>query len=259
MRAGKPFMPRFCFRAAGAALGVFLPLLFAGPALAQVAPDALRLAPGQPSPSLPADGSYLAGDNRFVIARAGNYERLRFSGDGEIYYLTIEPAPMGGRVLKYDTGEIVMQVAGWGGVTLYTHKVPGGLPAERTGDATGLDPEPVPPGDQVKTFAIGFSDEIQSRTGLLFGFRANWDAFAHSDSLRAVAAGAIRNSARAIERVAASRQAGQALLAQFDVVRITPGNEPSVSIGDKMLTITFAPSQGMGACPSSLLIAKTIR
>jgi hypothetical protein len=252
-------MPIICFRAAGAALALLLSLLLAEPALAQMAPDALRLAPGQPSPTLPADGSYLAGDYRFVIARVGNYERLHFTGDDEIYYLTVEPGAMGGRVLKYDTGEIVLQVAGWGGVTLYTHQVPGGLPAERTGDAPGPDPATPPPGDQVKTFAIQISDEIQSRTGLLIGFRANWDAFARADTMRALAVDALRNAARAIERVASSRKAQQTLPAQFTVVRIAPGNEPGVAIGDKLLTITFAPQSGPGGRPSSLAIAKAIR
>ncbi len=259
MRAGKPITPIFFVHAAVAAIAMTAALLLVHPASAQMSPDALRLAPGQAAPTLPADGSYLAGDYRFAIDRSGDYERLHFSGDDEIYYLIVEPGAMGGRVLKYDTGEIVLQVAGWGGITLYTHKVPGGLPAERTGDAVGLDSPPPIAGDQVKTFAVHVSDEIQGRTGLLIGFRANWDAFAHSDPMRALACEAMRNAARAIERVAAQRKAAQALTAQFTVVRIAPANAPGVSVGDKLLTITFAPAHGAAGRPSSFAIVKTIR
>ena len=37
-------------------------------------------------------------------------------------------------MLKYDTGEVALQVAGWGGLTLYTANEPGGIPAERADD-----------------------------------------------------------------------------------------------------------------------------
>jgi Domain of unknown function (DUF4908) len=259
LRAGKPITPIFSIHAAAAAIAITAGLLLAHPALAQVSPDALRLAPGQAAPTLPADGTYLAGDYRFAIDRSGDYERLHFTGDDEIYYLTVEPGAMGGRVLKYDTGEVALQVAGWSGVTLYTRKVPGGLPAERTGYAVGLDAPPLIPGDQIKTFAVHISDEIQSRTGLVIGFRANWDAFTRSDPMRALACEAMRNAARAIERIASQRKEAQALIAQFTVVRIAPANTPGVSIGDNLLTITFTPALGAAGRPSSLAIVKTIR
>ena len=80
--------------------------------------------------------------------------RLRFLDSDEIFYLTSEPAPFGGRVLKYDTGEVALQVAGWGGLTLYTEDERGGVPAERADDETdNFQPAPVTARD-VRAFAL---------------------------------------------------------------------------------------------------------
>lgn len=226
-------------------------------AIAQVAPEQLQLKPGQPRPQLPADGAYLAGDTlRFSLDRYRDYERLRFSGNDEIYYLTIEPAAMGGRVLKYDSGDVALQVAGWGGVTIYTHDAPGGVPAERLGDVARA-PEPIISPD-AKTFAARSSDEISMRTSLTIGFKANWQGLDQSDVMRALATDAIRNATRAIERIASSHKTGQTLLAQFGVVRITPAPEPGVVVADKLLTVSISEVHGLAGRPSSLAIAKVI-
>ncbi len=227
-------------------------------AIAQVAPEQMPQMPGQPRPQLPADGTYLAGDAmRFSLDRYRDYERLRFSGNDEIYYLTIEPAALGGRVLKYDSGDIALQVAGWGGVTLYTHEVPGGMPAERLSDVERTQ-EPIISPD-AKSLAARSSDDIKLHTGLTIGFKANWQGLDQSDVMRALASDAIRNATHAIERVASSRKTGQALLLQFDVVRIAPAPEPSAVIADKLLTVSISPVHGIAGRPSSVAIAKVIR
>jgi len=61
---------------------------------------------------------------------------MRFAGQPEIYVLYADYGSLGGRVLKYDSGAIAIQVAGWGGMTLYTDDQPQGLPAVRTGDSS---------------------------------------------------------------------------------------------------------------------------
>ncbi|MGQ0741836.1 MAG: DUF4908 domain-containing protein [Alphaproteobacteria bacterium] len=235
------------------------PLAFSGAPFAHAQEDPIRglKMPGQPRPDLPEDGSYLAGDSvRFSLDRYRNFERLRISGDDEVFYLTIEPAALGGRVLKYDSGDVALKVAGWGGVTIYTSKSPGGIPAERLGDPAAHVLVLVP---DVKKFAVRTSEELQDRTGLTIGFRANWDVLNASDETRLLAGDAIRNAARAIERVAATRRLGQALLSHFNIVRIAPANETAVTIEQKLLVISIAPSQGQAGRPSSLAIAQAIR
>ena len=61
--------------------------------------------------------------------------------------LYADHASLGGRVLKYDSGETAILVTVWGGLTLYTDAQPSGLPAVRTADAAA----PTPP-------SIGLSD-----------------------------------------------------------------------------------------------------
>ena len=96
----------------GAALGLGLALFGAPPAKAvEVPPSKFLLAP---TPQLPGDGIYLAGDLMFMVTHLAGQVRLRFTDKDEIFYLVSEPASLGGRVLKYDTGEVALQVAGWG-------------------------------------------------------------------------------------------------------------------------------------------------
>lgn len=261
MRAGQAYLliSSFCVMGIVLALpGLFPAAVAPSRAIAQVTSETMPLAPGKPGPELPADGAYLAGEAlRFSLDRYRDYERLRFAGNDEIYYLTIEPAALGGRVLKYDTGDVALQVARWGGVTLYTRETPGGMPAERTGSAT--DETVSNPLPDAKTLAQRLSEEIQQRTGLTIGFKANWDALNQSDISRALAADAIRNATRAIERVASTRKKGQALLELFDVVRIASAAEPGAVIAEKLLTVRIAPARGLAGRPSSLAIAKAIR
>ena len=261
MRASQAYLLISSFFALGAvlALPAMVPLaLSPARAVAQVAPDRMPQMPGQPRPDLPQSGNYLAGDTmRFTLDRYREFERLRFTGNDEIYYLTIEPAALGGRVLKYDTGDVALQVAGWGGVTVYTREKPNGVPAERLGDAA--QPLESAASPDAKTLAQRLSEEIQARTGLTIGFRANWDALGQSDVARALASDAIRNATLAIERIATSRRVGQQLFMQFGVVRIASANEPGAVIGDKLLTIHIATSRGFAGRPSSIAIAKVFR
>ncbi|HEY6578281.1 MAG TPA: DUF4908 domain-containing protein, partial [Rhizomicrobium sp.] len=77
-----------------------------------------------------ASGTYLAADHiGFALDAAGPDYLLSFDGSPEIFVLHADNASLGGRVLKYDSGETALQVSGWGGVTLYTDAYPAGLPA----------------------------------------------------------------------------------------------------------------------------------
>lgn len=243
------------------ALPAAIPFVFEpARAIAQVVPDRTPRMPGQEQrPDLPQAGAYLAGDNmRFMLERYRDVERLRFSGNDESYYLTIEPAALGGRVLKYDSGDVAIQVAGWGGVTIYTKEKPNGIPAERLSDAPAqADAGSVMP--DAKTLAQRLSEEIQSRTTLTIGFRANWEALNQSDVTRALATDALRNATAAIERTVTSRKVGQQMLAQFGIVRIVLASDSSAAIADKLLTLHIAPTRGLAGRPSSLAILKAIR
>lgn len=263
MRASQAYLliSSFCAMGMTFALPAAFPLVLEpARAVAQVAPDTTPRMPGQEQrPELPQSGAYLAGDTtRFTLDRYRDLERLRFSGNDEIYYLTIEPAALGGRVLKYDSGDVALQVAGWGGVTLYTREKPDGIPAERLGELAAQAEGGLATPD-AKTLAQRLSEEIQSRTGLTIGFRANWEALNQSDVTRALATDALRNATLAIERAATSRKLGQQVFAQFTIVRIVLASDSSAAIGDKLLTVHIAPPRGLAGRPSSLALLKVIR
>src|ERR1700734_761212 len=93
-----------------------------------------RIAPIEP-------GVYVAGDRLgFSLDQLGNEFLLRMDGTPEVFVLYANRTSMGGRVLKYDSGETAILVAGWGAMTLYTDQQPGGLPAARSGDS--IPPQP---------------------------------------------------------------------------------------------------------------------
>src|SRR4030095_11632571 len=133
-----------------------------------------------------------------------------FTDSDEIFYLTSEPAPLGGRVLKYDTGEVALQVAGWGGLTLYTENDRGGVPAERADDAPAppkFDPAPVAAKD-VRAFALKLAQELAVTHDLGVGVAADWDELAQGDGVRALAIDSMRNAAYALDRLAAGPERG---------------------------------------------------
>src|SRR5262249_23534250 len=57
------------------------------------------------------DGQYVAGDKiRFQIQRDGKNYLMRFDGDPEVFVLSSDHTSLGGRMLKYDSGETALRV-----------------------------------------------------------------------------------------------------------------------------------------------------
>ncbi len=215
----------------------------------------LLLPPLAPAPS---DGRYLADDQlRFMIDVENDHIRLRFLESDEIFYLTSEPAPLGGRVLKYDTGEVALQVAQWGGLTLYTKDERGGVPAEQADDETDhFEPAPVAAKD-VRSFALKLSQGLEQAHDFGIGFAADWDELAQGNGTRALAVDAMRNAAYALDRLAETPQRA-AIANRFHLVRVTAAAEPGVKMQDGVLVIAYTPEGGASARPSSRAIERVL-
>jgi hypothetical protein len=211
-----------------------------------------------PLAPVPADGRYLADDQlRFRIDVEDDHIRLRFMDSDEVFYLTSEPAPLGGRVLKYDTGEVALQVAGWGGLTLYTENDRGGVPAERADDeADGFEPAPVAAKD-VRAFALKLSQGLEQAHDFGVGFAADWDELAQGDGTRALAVDAMRNAAYALDRLAAGPER-EAIADRFHLVRVMAATEPGAKMQDGVLVISYTPEGGPAARPSSRAISRVL-
>ena len=221
----------------------------------QPPPGRLLLTPSSP---LPKDGTYIANDKiGFTVDHQAGQVRMRFVENDEVFYLTSEAAPMGGRVLKYDTGALALQVTGWGGLTLYTASAKGGLPAEFVDVPMSVDPPPVAAKD-MKAFAFKLAQDLSSGNDFAIGFAADWDRLAQSDTLRALICDAMRNATYALEQIAKSNKRG-AVAERLHIVRVLQGAQPGVSVQKGILAVTIAPQEGAGARPSSLAIMRALQ
>lgn len=232
--------------------------LFSGAGFAVAAqgnPPSRLIGASQP---LPRDGTYVADDSlTFMVDRRGESVRLRFGGGDEVFYLSSEAAPMGGRVLKYDTGAVALKVTGWGGVTLYTAAAKGGIPAGYSDMVQNVDLPPISEKD-VKPFAAKLAQELSSREDFALGFAADWDLIGKSEVLRALVCDAMRNATYALESVAKTPKR-MLLFDRIHIVRVIPGPKAGVVVQKGILLITIAPEVGLSARPSSLAIARALQ
>ena len=162
-----------------------------------------RWATSSPAPTAP-------GTSTFTLDAYGDKYLIRFAGDPEVYVLYADHAPLGGRALKYDSGAMVIRVAGWGGVTLYTDAAPGGVPAERTGDS--LPPSP----GQISLFDMQNAAEDEAEhlaysRRIHLTFTADWNALAGDTRMRALCFDAMENAARGIDRFVTNAQGARRL------------------------------------------------
>ncbi len=238
--------------AALVALGIVL--AFAVPTFAQDDGGQLsldRLAYIQP-------GTYLAGDSiGFTLDGAGGNYLLRFRGASEVFVLYVDRGSLGGRVLKYDSGETALNVSGWGGMTLYPDTAPQGLPAVRTGDSQ----PPSPPSISLQDMQNAAGDEGE-RLGyvrrLNVQFTADWNAIDSNPNARGFAFDALENAARGIERYTASGGARDAFTRRISTVMITLGSKPTIGLNGRTLIVTFNPGWSFAGRASSRAIAHAL-
>lgn len=203
-------------------------------------------------------GTYLAADTvRFSLAQDGDNFLLRFDGNPEVFVLYAAHASLGGRELKYDSGETALQVAGWGGMTLYTDAAPNGLPAVRTGDAVPPSPANVSLGD-MQNAAGDEAEHLAYTRGLRLNFTADWGALASNGAMRAFAFDTLENAVRGLDRFSLAASGRQALASRVDTVMVASGNKPTLGINGKTLVVTFNPERGYIGRASSRAIARAL-
>ena len=201
-------------------------------------------------------GAYVAGDNvKFALNWDGANFLLRFDGNPEVFVLYAARSSMGGRELKYDSGDTALQIAGWGGMTLYTDGQPGGLPAVRTGDSVAPSPPNVALGD-MQSAASDEGEHLAYMRGLHLSFNADWNALASNSANRTYAFDTMENAVRGIDRFSATVPGREALAHRVDIVMIEPGGKPIVALNARTLVVAFNPSRGYEGRASSRAIAR---
>jgi hypothetical protein len=200
-------------------------------------------------------GEFQAGNNvRFTLTRYRGEFLLHFSGDPEVYVLYADYGPLGGRVLRYDSGAVALQVAGWGSMTVYPDKEPDGLAAVRNGDASSPS-LPAVGQQQILSAADDEASHIAYVCGLRFAFTADWNATANDAGLRALVYDTLGNTARGIARFAASTEGRAAFSQRISTVRFQQSSRTLIQLTGKTLIVTYNPSQGYMGRASSRAIA----
>jgi hypothetical protein len=203
-------------------------------------------------------GAYLAGDTlNFLLDKYGDKFLLRFPGNPEIYVLYSDRASVGGRVLKYDTGAVVMTIAGWGGMTLYTDDKPQGLPAVRTGASTPPALSPVTPAE-VRRAEADEGQHIAYLDRLRIAVSADISELEKDAQERAEVFDAMENTVRGIDRFCGV-PLGRSALVRIDTLHIitTPGR-PTANVTGHTLTVTYNRNQGYAGRASSRAIARAL-
>jgi hypothetical protein len=203
-------------------------------------------------------GTYLAGDKiHFQLERFGHDFLIRFDNNPETFVLYADRTSMGGRVLKYDSGETAIRVAGWGALTLYTDAQPNGLPAMRSGDAPSLSPAPVSV-QNVQFLAAQEAARLNHVRHLHIAFVVDWSVLETDNALCAAASNALENAARGIERYVHDGQNRKELLAHVRTVTLATARRPTLTLQDKTLIVTFNPERLYSGSASSRAIARAL-
>jgi hypothetical protein len=203
-------------------------------------------------------GAYIAGDNvKFALTWDGANFLLRFDGNPEVFVLYGARASMGGRELKYDSGETALQIAGWGGMTLYTDGQPGGLPAVRNGDTVAPSPANVSLND-MQNAASDEAEHLTYMRGLHLSFTADWSALSANGAVRSFAFDTMENAVRGLDRFSNSLTAREALVRKIDTVMIAISGKPALTLNGRTLIVTFNPARGYEGRASSRAIARAL-
>ncbi len=260
MRGATILRPYLCFAAGLFALALAA-LFIAVPETevrAQATSSGVLSLGDEAAAGVPADGFYYANDDfKFTIAHKYGVTLMRFAGDDEVFVLSVERAPVGGRVLKYDTGDIALQVTGYGAVTLYTSTAPGGLPVDRTGQAQPVN-FPIPTMSVLRAQATRFSHLLEQVTNVTAMFDADWSRI-DDDAARYLTLDAMRITLRALRGLCANRVNEAQLSAKIHTIRVFRGDRPAIALRNGMLSVTIAPTLGLRGRMSSLATARAIR
>lgn len=235
------------------AAGLALPAFAAGPP--QSLRDALfppdqfglgRPSPGGMPPPPPVARYRLDVGESFVVDRLGRDEALlKFDRGDEVWALKGVTAAHGDMVFKNDVGEPVLRTSRWGGVTLFTPSLPGGMPAALEGGAVALHAAS-PIGPQALAAIV---TQSSARAGRAAGHLVAFEAQGVPAAFDWLFADAAQIAADAFVRVA--QDGRRVVLARFSEVHLAPGRAPAVMASGAVVMITVAPDRGVAGRPSS--------
>jgi len=196
------------------------------------------------------------GGGSFVLdAAPGKPAFLKFEGSGEIWALRPTAGPRGDVIYKNDMDEPVVRATRLGGVTLFTHDQPEGMPAAFMGQAQAprmlLDIGP----ETLWNIFVQASARASHMADHLVVFEGPQDI---TPASAPVFADAAILTSQAFLKVGSKSKAGKILVARFVKVEFNAGRDPAASSRGQVIRITVCPDQGVAGRPSSQRIASVI-
>jgi hypothetical protein len=200
------------------------------------------------SQAVPTDdvGVYatLDGSRRFVLDRSGKDPKLQFEGSDEVIVLKEEPASLGERLLKLDTGEVLLKITNWGGLTLYTPENQQGVPVDRQGAAQpiSLGDRPL---DDLQREAQSLEASLSAALGASVPVIIDWGAMPDSPDARATLFDAIVQTRYALSDYAADDYGRAALATNLRGVQFMFSSVPGTEYSNGTWIIRMTPGQGL--------------
>jgi len=203
-------------------------------------------------------GTYEAGDSvHFTLDPLGNAFLFHIAGEREVFVLRPEHASLGGRLLKYDSGDTALQVSGWGAMTLYTDTQPQGLAAVRDGDSTAPVPQLISLSDTERA-AEDESQHLAYADRINIQFSCDWNALSGDANARALVFDELQNAGEAIDQVVRVDPARTALVHKIAEVKLALANSDAVSLRGRTLVVGVNAAKGYAGRASSREIARTL-
>lgn len=192
------------------------------------------------------------GGPSFILDQSGPRPLLRFEGSREIWALRPTAGVRGDVYYRNDVGEVVLRATRLGGVTLYTHDAPGGLPCA---PETVAQPLRLPDHDVGSLFRHLLREAArggQAMRGEL-EIRAR-DVDPDTDDVFGDAATVAVDGIVRMSRT----QLGRERLTNLGLILIVEGPGPDARRDGNTLVITIAPRLGPAGRPSSARIIRAL-
>jgi len=194
----------------------------------------------------------------FVLDRTSEMPKLRFDGTEEILVLTMRYAAGNLRQLVRDDGEVVLNISGLGGITLFTPANRGGIPVGPDNVRVAPLVSPAPPIGSIRSIAGAIMAQLRRETGREIIFEANWDQAAPNPIARSVLHDAIRNAGTALLLMARTPYGRTGIVNNLERVRFVQGGFSTIYFQGNMLIVEFSVGRGMAGRPSSFAIQRQL-
>jgi len=194
------------------------------------------------------------GGQKFIFDRSGNNPKLQFFGSNEVFVLRDDPAPMGDRLYKTDSGRLMLRMTTWGGLTLFTPDNEQGLPASRSGDA-----KPLALADrgiaELKGEARALENALSVTLGKPVAVYVDWNAVPDDSSARATLFDSLTNARSALGEIAGTEGGAQRLAQSLNSIQFRFAEKAGANFEAGALTVDVAPSRGLEGRMSSSAMA----